>query len=212
MATGAQGLLGGLWGSQWDHRGAVDRPHKPWLAAQSYHKTSRPQAEPLPCGTARVPTPPRPSLPQGCAAPSRCLLSQALLWRASRRCTQGALPGASRTASSAATRRTLSSSSPAQVRHQGYLGGSGWEPSCALAVPRSCHEAQSPPQAQEHGPHLRTDRLNSVSVWTWTLTCHCPEVVREFSSTILVPPNWTFPQSLLGPVPALAEARTVTEM
>lgn len=67
-------------------------------------------------------------------------------------------------------------------------------------------------KAQEHSLHLYTSKLNSVSIWTWTLTCHCLEVFSTAPSTILVPPNWTFPQKLLGPIQELAEARTITKM
>lgn len=77
-------------------------------------------------------------------------------------------------------------------------------------------KGQSPSKGtgtQEHTQeHLYTSKLNSVSIWMWTLTCHCPVVVSTAPSTILVPPNWTFPQKLLGPVQELAEARTIAKM
>lgn len=153
-------------------------------------------------------------LSQDSAVPSHYLIHfQALLWQASKLCTWGALLGASRTASSAATRRILSLSSPVQVQHQEHLGKQqvgGYL--CSANACSAITRLRAILKAQEHSLHLYTSKLNSVSIWTWTLTCHCLEVFSTAPSTILVPPNWTFPQKLLGPIQELAEARTITKM
>lgn len=105
---------------------------------------------------------------------------------------------------------------PAQFRYSTKTtrGSSKWEgaSACSAITRLTVPQKGNSYCGLEHSPHLYTSKLNNISIWTWTLICHCPEVVSTAPTTILVPPNWTFPPKLLGLVQDLSEARTTAKM